>query len=367
MKQIPLWMCGWKQIPLWIEIDFFGGWRIEIIRMYEREKKQMNFVVTGATSFIGVSMIGYLLREGHRVYAVVRPGSGNLGRLPCHSERLTVVYKNLEDTDSLFMDISESCYGFFHFGWDGAGSSNRTDRQIQQKNVSDSLKALKGAARLGCRRFVFSGSQAEYGVCHHLMEESQPCKPVSEYGKAKVDFHREAGKLIEEWKKSEGCKLEYVHARIFSIYGPGDHPYSLVESCLDAFTEGKDISLGACTQLWNFLYIDDLVWALWALMAREGQLTAPGETTAVFNIGGEGASTRPLREYVETMYRLCGFMGNRHYGTRPPNAEGPGDLNPDVRKLTETTGWVPKVTFEEGIERMLGIRRAYSKDKGEMI
>ena len=327
----------------------------------------MNVVVTGATSFIGVSVIEYLLHQGHRVYAVVRPGSANLGRLPENRENLILVYKNLEDMDNLADDIQEACYGFFHFGWDGAGSNNRTDRQIQQKNVSDSLKALTAAARLGCRRFLFSGSQAEYGVCHHVMREDHSCDPVSEYGKAKVDFHRMAGQRIKEWRQSGFSEIEYIHTRIFSIFGPGDHPYSLVESCLDAFTGGKEISLGECTQLWNFLYIEDLVSALWALMAQEGRLAEPGEDCAVFNIAGTPEATRPLRRYVEGMHRLCGFRGAYRYGTRLPNAEGPADLNPDVTKLSRMTGWSPRISFDEGILKMLELRKADSDDKGELI
>ncbi len=41
----------------------------------------MNIVVTGATSFLGAALTKRLLSEGHQVYAVVRPGSKNLGAL----------------------------------------------------------------------------------------------------------------------------------------------------------------------------------------------------------------------------------------------------------------------------------------------
>ena len=41
----------------------------------------MNLVVTGATSFLGVGLIQELLRQGHQVYAIVRPHSKNLGAL----------------------------------------------------------------------------------------------------------------------------------------------------------------------------------------------------------------------------------------------------------------------------------------------
>lgn len=46
-----------------------------------RKDRAMNVVVTGATSFIGAAVARQLLQAGHRVFAVVRPMSGNLQHL----------------------------------------------------------------------------------------------------------------------------------------------------------------------------------------------------------------------------------------------------------------------------------------------
>ena len=91
-------------------------------------------------------------------------------------------------------------------------------------------------------------SQAEYGVHREVMTEDAPCAPVSEYGKAKLEF----GKRAEELCRKSG--MEYVHCRIFSVYGPGDHPWSLVNSCIRTFEEGGCMKLGECTQKWNLHY-----------------------------------------------------------------------------------------------------------------
>ena len=297
----------------------------------------MNIVVTGATSFIGAPMVDKLIGMGHDVYAVVRPASKNRARLGMGRERLHVIEKNLQEADRLDEEILVPCEAFFHFGWDGAGSGNRMNREVQQKNVADSLKALEGAKKLGCRTFLFSGSQAEYGIHQDAMTEETTLNPVSEYGKAKVDFCRKAMELTDGFR--------YIHARIFSDYGPGDHPWSLVESCLKTFPAGGYLSLGECTQMWNFLYLDDLLEALTALW----QSGAEG----VFNVAGEPDETRPLKEYVRLMYEACGCHGSYSCGRRPQNAEGPANLIPDVKKLMEVTGWRQETPFQEGIRRLL--------------
>lgn len=299
----------------------------------------MNVIITGGTSFIGLAVTGELLRRGDHVWTIVRPGSPNRGKLPVH-DHLHQVELGLEDMERLPERLGGGHWdGFLHMAWDGVGSAGRSDRLVQEENIRCSLEAVKAAARLGCCRFLFSGSQAEYGICRERTGEDHPCAPVSEYGKAKLEFGRQAKELCRR------LGMDYVHTRIFSVYGPGDHPWSLVSSCLRTFSQGGHMELGECTQHWNFLYIEDMARAMAALLG------APGLTAGVYNIAGE--DTRVLREFVEQMHRICGGRGTYQYGRRPPNAEGPASLLPDVGKLERAVGWRPEVTFEEGIRRTL--------------
>lgn len=325
----------------------------------------MNLVVTGATSFLGAALIKELLKEGHQVYAVVRPGSLNRKALDSvMSDGLRIVELELGQLDRIEEYIPVPCQVFFHFGWDGSGSENRKKVEVQQKNVCDGVKALEGARHLGCRRFLFSGSQAEYGICQTVMAEDRECCPVSEYGKAKTAFYQKAVELVNLWKKDAKAGKdvlgaytapEYIHARIFSVYGLGDHPWSLVNTCLNTFSAGGTMKLGACTQQWNFLYIDDLVKGLTALAFSEGTVGYRGDISenGIYNVAGDKSATMPLRNYVEQMYRICGNKGRCLYGEVPPNAEGQANLIPDIEKIKRKTGWEPKIGFEEGIKRML--------------
>ena len=298
----------------------------------------MNVIITGGTSFIGLAVIRKLLAENHMVWAVVRPESANRGKLP-EDDRIRVVTCGMDDMDRLtdikeLKELPEKV--FLHMAWDGVGSAGRSDPSIQKKNIENSLKAVKAAEMLSCRRFVFSGSQAEYGIHRDVMTEESECRPVSEYGKAKLEFGRKAAKNCRE--------MEYVHCRIFSVYGPGDHPWSLVSTCVRTFLEGGHMELGECTQKWNFLYIDDMAEAILALLFNRE------ETRGVYNIAGD--DTRILREFVEEIYGVCGKKGSFSYGKRGPNAEGPASLIPDISKIKAATGWEPRTVFRDGIEEI---------------
>lgn len=312
----------------------------------------MNIVVTGSTSFLGRTLVNRLLEEDNQVFAVVRPASLHAGCLDRSKKGLTVVEKSLEELDKIREWIPEPCEAFYHFGWDGSGSAGRMNRKVQQENVRNGLKALEGARSLGCRRFLMSGSQAEYGIHQTAMTEEAVCCPVSEYGKAKLEFCRKAMEQTREWKEKGIWDMEYIHARIFSVYGPGDHPWSLVESCLKAFTRGEYISLGECTQMWNFLYVDDCIRALELLMNQKKD-----SASGIYNVAGPKEATRPLKEYIRMLYEACGSHGSYSYGRRPPNAEGPANLIPDITRLESAVGWKPETGFLEGVDRTIAAEK----------
>ncbi len=321
----------------------------------------MNLVVTGATSFLGTALVRRLLQDGHQVYAVVRPNSANLRRFRQEMpSKVQIVELDMEQFDQLPRRIPVPCQVFFHFGWDGSGSANRKNARIQEKNAADSMKALEAARKLGCERFLFSGSQAEYGLCGELMTEGMECRPVSEYGKAKLKFYRQAVSRVAEWNCRDSQVMEYIHTRIFSVYGPGDHPWSLVNTCLQTFQENGRMELGGCGQMWNYLYIDDLAEGIKALAFCDGPVGFTGLKTGsaepengIYNLAGPEAATRPLKDYVEDIRRYCGGKGVCAYGQLPPNAEGRAQLMPDTAKIRAVVGWTPKISFEEGIRRMI--------------
>ena len=114
------------------------------------------------------------------------------------------------------------------------------------------------------------------------------------------------------------------------------------------------MSFGACTQNWNFLYIDDLARGMAALCEAE-ETTFEGISNPVFNFGG--AETKVLKDFVEEIHTLCGGKGETRYNTRGENAEGLINLMPSIEKLKAVTGWKPEVDFKTGITRMIALRK----------
>ncbi len=319
----------------------------------------MQIIVTGATSFLGAAVSHRLLEAGHEVIAVLRPDSRkrnnfiNDNRRAFQERRLFVVENDISAPEELpaKMDgILKPGSGpvFCHFAWEGSGSEARTDMDLQQRNLDRSMRTLKVASELGCSRFIFAGSQAEYGRHTHTVTEGMSCSPATAYGIAKHSMSSEGEALAKM------LGIRYIHARIFSVYGSGDHPWTLVESCLDAFLADREILLGPCTQLWNFLNIEDFANAFKGLIEVSDEALEEADDP-IFNVAGN--DTRPLKDFVEEIHELCGGRGTCRYGERENNAEGYVNLDPSIDKIRSVTGWSPRIDFDYGISQMIEYRK----------
>ncbi len=232
---------------------------------------------------------------------------------------------------------------WIHFAWDGVGSAGRSDTNIQIENIQNAKKAYLYAKLLGARKFLFAGSQAEYGIGNHRVP-----MPVSPYGKAKLSFGRWATEQSLLSEIYDDAPMQVIHMRIYSVYGSGDHETSLVNTVLRAALRHEAITLGPCEQRWNYLEVHDLARAIRILLRSE-------ETrTGIYDIAG--SDSRMLKKYVIAMNAIAGDGAELRFGTRANNAEGAANMSPEILKL-QRLGFHQEISFEAGIGMLLKTMR----------
>lgn len=298
----------------------------------------MNIVITGATSFVGTNLIHRLAqKENNQIWAVVRPNSANRYKIP-EFQNVRVIELDMKRMKELPGKIAESMDVFFHLAWEGVRAPQRDDSDMQQQNYLAALEAVEACHKLGCKKFICSGSQAEYGIMNGEVTEEYPCNPVTEYGKAK----RKACEEIEKYCQRN--QITFIWSRIFSIYGLGDFEGSLVMSCIKKMKKNEPILLTRCVQEWDYLYIDELA----DILERFAERVCVG---GVYNV----ASGRHciLKEYVETLKRVIGSDSELRYGELPYPNEGMVSFVPNIAKLERELQWQSEITFEQGIRSML--------------
>lgn len=293
-------------------------------------------VMTGATSFLGRNVLKGLLDKGYIVYALVRKTSPYIQYLPS-LPNLKLIYGSLDDLDHI-CNYAQRAEWFIHFAWDGTGYGGRADKTIQQKNIEYSLRAARIAREIGCEKFVFSGSQAEYGINYDEAYEDMKCSPVSEYGKAKLRFSEMANDFCLQGQ------MKFIHLRIFSVYGIGDREGTLVDSCIKKFNNGEQMLLGSCMQDWNYLYIKDFVYMILKILESR---TANG----IYNIASK--DTRIMRDFVNEIYALSNKSGTYKFTEAIRNPEGSPSLRPNTDKIMKLIGNYKMTSFSEGIKEIM--------------
>ena len=219
-----------------------------------------------------------------------------------------------------------------------------------QANVVNTIAAMFGADKMGCRLFVEAGSQAEYGTVLTPISEATPCNPFSAYGKAKLEVYRRLSELSAE------LGIKYLHLRIFSLFGEGDHPWTLVMSSLGKMLRNEAVDLSPCTQHWDFLYVKDAARQIASLC--DYALTSKDFRSEVYNIAS--GDSRPLKDFVERMKVLTGSESKLNYGAVTPQYVV--SLQPDMSKTQAVVGKLCEYSFDDVINRMIEKLR---NDKGK--
>ena len=276
---------------------------------------------------IGAALTRQCLKEGKTVYAMVRKNSPKIARLPEH-ENLHLVEGYLDGLALLPDKVPEKCDT-------GARRNDSTD--LQAVNIQYTLDAVHCAKAMGCTRFIGAGSQAEYGPKDlDMIGPYTETAPVNPYGASKLA----AGLLARMLCREIG--MECIWPRIFSTYGIYDKESSMISVSLQKMLNGERTSFSPAEHRWDYLFSEDAGLAFY-LMGEKGK------DGSIYCIGsGQG---RVLREFIEEMAVCCGVpvegIGDIPY----PESGKIRNLCADISNLTEDTGFVPRVSFEEGIRR----------------
>ena len=294
-------------------------------------------VITGATGAIGTAVVKQMIKENVEVLVLCRENSKRNDRIPKH-DLVKMKYCSLDELKDLKNDSNEPYDVFYHFGWSGTTGAFRNNMTEQLQNVQYTLDAVEAAARLGCKKFVGAGSQAEYGRVEGVLHAGTPTFPENGYGIAKLC----AGQMSRILCEQKG--MEHVWTRILSVYGPNDTDASMIMSTIGKLLNKEVPKLTKGEQEWDYLYSEDAAKAMYLIGLR-------GKHGKTYCIGG--GKTKPLLEYVKILRDAIDKDAQLGVGEIPYSDKQVMYLCADITELQEDTGFVPDVTFDVGIQKTI--------------
>lgn len=288
----------------------------------------MKVLVTGGSGFIGQYCLSQLHAKGYEVHAVSSVSRPSTSAVQWHHASLL----DIAQTRGLVRTVKPS--HLLHLAWYTKHGKYWTAPE-NLNWVQGSLALIQEFTESGGERLVAAGTCAEYdwghGVC---LEDQTPLAPATLYGTYKHALEL----MLRSWCQQTG--LSSAWGRVFSLYGPGEHPQRLVASVIRALLRGEVATCGNAGLIRDYSHAEDVASAFVTLL--ESRLEG------AVNIGSGDAVT--LRDIVE---KIAGKLDGRELikfraPQSSPNSE-PELLLPDIKRLV-STGWKKKFDLDRGLD-----------------
>lgn len=294
-------------------------------------------VVTGGAGFIGSHMVDLLLERGFEVRVIDNLVGGREANLAQHAgnSRLSFAQRDilgLDLGDSLFRDAK---YVFHFAGIGDIVPSIERPTEYMATNVQGTVRVLEAARHARVAKLVYAASSSCYGLAATPTREDHPIAPQYPYALSKYQGEMAAFHWHQVYR------LPVNSIRIFNAYGTRSRTSGAYGAVFGVFLRqklaGKPFTVvGDGTQRRDFVYASDVAAAF--LLAAE--TAASGE---VYNVGAGNPQS------VNTLVSLLG--GDVVHIPRRPGE--PDCTWADITKITTALGWQPRVSFAEGVSRIL--------------
>ncbi|WP_124980927.1 NAD-dependent epimerase/dehydratase family protein [Nonlabens xiamenensis] len=299
-----------------------------------------NILITGVAGNVGSALANYLLQQGYKVTGLDNLSTGDVNKLPKHSD-FSFVKLDVNDLQALSQVMLSKSYDFvFHYAA-VVGVQRTLDNPI---NVLNDIQGIKNILELskntGVKKVAFSSSSEVYGepVSLPQIEDVTPLNSKLPYAVVKNVGEAYFRSYFQEYG------LSYVIFRFFNTYGPHQSEDFVIPKLLAQAVNHQDITIyGDGQQTRTFCYIDDNIEASCRIFFDDQY------ANDVYNIGSDTIYT--VKELAETILSITN--SNSKIVHLPALKEG--DMTrrqPDISKMKAVLDR-SLVPLNEGIEKLL--------------
>ena len=205
-----------------------------------------------------------------------------------------------------------------------------------ENNVIGTLNILKYCVEKNIKKIIFVSSYV-YGNPKYLpIDEQHPIAPHNLYTKSKF--------LAEELCKkfSEMHDLNVIVLRPFNIFAKTMNKDNLISKLITSINTKKIVTITNRNSKRDFLYIDDFIELILKIKDHDFKYE-------IFNIGS--GISYSFDEVIEMIEKSTSKKLNLEYENDVQSYIE--NITADNSKITKILDWKPKLTFKEGLQKLL--------------
>jgi dTDP-glucose 4,6-dehydratase len=307
--------------------------------------KNRKVLVTGAGGFIGSHLAERLASQGAKVRAFVHYNAlGSWGWLDSSSAKakMEIFAGDICDRDSVRNAVKD-CEVVFHLAaLIAIPYSYHAPASYVRTNVEGTLNVLQAARDHGVARVVHTSTSEVYGTARYApIDENHPLQGQSPYSASKIG----ADKIAESFHLS--FETPVVTVRPFNTFGPRQSARAVIPTIITQLLHGKTVRLGNLHPTRDLNFVENTVDGF---LAAAESVNIIGRTV---NLGtGREISIGDLAQLIASLMNKPIELQGEDSRLRPSGSEVER-LVANASLANELTGWSPRFTLEQGLERTI--------------
>lgn len=246
----------------------------------------VHVLLTGAGGFVGRQILRSLRARGHRVTAVLRPGS----ELPEGYEADSILETPdvFSERSSWWANALSGVDTIIHAAW-YVEPGKYLDSPKNLDCVSGTLDMVRGAVAAGVGHFIGIGTCVEYRLPGDNLDIDHPLEPATLYAASKLSLFHMLGQYLAK------TDTRFSWCRLFYLFGEGEYPARLMPYVRNQLERGETVKLSAGTQVRDFLDVREAG-------SMIAQVVDSGQTGPINICSGNPVTIRQLVEGIADEY-----------------------------------------------------------------
>ena len=205
-------------------------------------------------------------------------------------------------------------------------------------NLQIQMNLMDAAHQNKVEKFIFLGSQAEYGNINGIINEEQKCEAISAYGSVKLACLE----LLRTF--SDSHKMTWIWLRLFSLFGEKENNNWLIPSIVEKIKKENHMNLTLGEQKYAYLYVKDFA----SIMNKIVMLPV---LSGIYNISSDKVIS--IRSLVEEIRNKLKPEFKLNFGAVDYRKDQSMHMQGSINKLISQIGEIEFTNFSIALENTI--------------